>query len=343
VKKFIITLLKVSVSLAIIVFMVWKATSGEANQNAFAKLSSGPIVWPMFAAAVGIYLVAVLLTFVRWWFLVRALDVPLRLGDSIRISFWGYLLNMSPFGIVGGDLGKTLILAHEQPNYRAKALASVMADRVIGLYILFVVVTAAILLTGFANIDNKDIHRICLGTYIITAVSTLGLLAVMGPDISHGKILDAIRRFPKVGHHLANLIEAIRLYNTKPMVMLVSCIMSVGVHCLIALSCYCIACGLPGNRLSLANHFVVIPMSNATGVIPLPFGPFEAVLDMLYQCVPTANGQPIAAGQGLVVAFAYRLVTAMILLFGLPYYFGGSRREISDVMHEAEATPEPDV
>ena len=74
------------------------------------------------------------------------MDVPCRFPDAIRISFWGYLFNLAPLGIVGGDLVKAVMLDHEHPQHRAKALASVLVDRVIGLYILFVVASAAILL-----------------------------------------------------------------------------------------------------------------------------------------------------------------------------------------------------
>jgi len=108
--------------------------------------------------------VAVLLTFVRWWYLVRALDVPCRFADAIRISFWGYLFNLAPLGIVGGDVVKAVMLDHEHPRHRAKAVASVLVDRVIGLYVLFVVASVAILLTGFWRMDVPDIFKICMVT-----------------------------------------------------------------------------------------------------------------------------------------------------------------------------------
>jgi len=37
----------------------------------------------------------------------------------------GYLFNMAPMGIVGGDLLKVVMLAHHQKGGRARALASV--------------------------------------------------------------------------------------------------------------------------------------------------------------------------------------------------------------------------
>ena len=139
VKKLLITLLKVAISAAIIGYLVYDATRGKGHGNVFANLVNQPKHWDMLAAAWASCTVAMLLTFVRWWYLVRALDVPCRFADAMRISFWGYLFNLAPLGIVGGDLVKAVMLDHEHPRHRAKAVASVLVDRVIGLYVLFVV------------------------------------------------------------------------------------------------------------------------------------------------------------------------------------------------------------
>ena len=333
-KKILVTLLKISISAAIIGYLVYDATQSDKHGNVFANLVDQPKRWGLLAAAWASCTVAVLLTFIRWWRLVRALDVPCRFSDAIRIGFWGYLFNLAPLGIVGGDLVKAVMLGHEHPKHRTKALASVLVDRVIGLYMLFVVASAAILLTGFWRIDLGKYWWICPTTFVITIVSTVGLGIVMGPDMTDGRIIRAFGRIPRVGRPLESLINAVRMYNRKPLVLLNSSIMSIGVHTGFAIGCYLIACGLPGNHLSLANHFVAIPLSCATGVIPLPVGPFEIVLEFLYTHVPV-SGPPIAVGQGLVVALVYRLITVLIATLGVFYYLT-NRREMAEVIHEAE-------
>ena len=279
-------------------------------------------------------MLGVLLSFVRWWCLVRALGVPIRLADTIRISFWGYLFNLPPLGIVGGDLVRTVMLGHEHPKYRAKALASVVVDRVIGLYELFLVASAAILVTGFWRINVAYIDTICLSTFTVTVIGTVGLGVVMGPEKTVGPAVRACGRIPRVGHPLESLIDAVRMYRNMPRVMIVSLLITVGVHCSLAVGCYLIACGLPGNHLSLAQHFVVIPLSAAMQVIPFPLGPAEFALDYLYAAVPVA-GPPIAKGQGLVVVLAYRVAMILIAATGVFYYFS-NRREMAEVIHEAE-------
>ncbi len=341
-RRLLITLLKTALSVAILGYLVWNSTRGTKNVNVFANLCNQPKNWTILAAAWACCTAAVLVTFVRWWYLVRALDVPCRFGDAMRIGFWGYLFNLAPLGIVAGDLVKAVMLDHEHPGHRAKALASVLVDRILGLYVLFVVATAAILLTGFWRFDDpltlwgfKLTFPVCKLTFFLTAASTVGLGVLLGPDFSDGGSIRLLGRIPRVGRPLESLIVAVRMYRRKPLVLTLSSLATVGVHSLFAVGCWLIACGLPGGHLSLGQHFVVMPLASAMGVVPLAMGPLEFVLDLLYARVSAVEGLAIIKGQGFVVALAYRLITVLTAALGIPYYFG-NRREMSEVIHEAE-------
>lgn len=334
-KKLLITLLKIGISAAILGYLVWNSTCGEKNVNVFANLRDQPKDWPLLGAAWLCCTGAVLLTFIRWWYLARALEIPLRFRDAIRISFWGYLFNLAPLGIVAGDLVKTIMLDHEHPGYRARALASVLVDRVLGLWVLFLVATSAIFLTGFWHISDPVIWWTCKVTFLVTAVGTVALGVLLAPDLAGGRLLKTLGRIPRVGPPLESLIVAVRMYRQKPLVLTLSSVATIGVHSLFATGCWLIACGLPSNNhLSLAEHFVVMPLGSAMGVIPLAMGPMEAVVDVLYVHVPVV-GPAIAPGQGFVVVLVYRLLTVLTAALGVRYYFG-NRREMAEVIHEAE-------
>lgn len=336
-KRLLITLLKVAISTAIIGYLVYDTTQSKEHGNVFANLLHQPKRWDILAAAWASCTVATLLTFVRWWCLVGALDVPCRFSNALRISFWGYLFNLAPLGIVGGDLVKVVMLDHEHPQNRAKALASVVVDRVIGLYILFLVASVAILLTQFWRMDIPDIHKICLVTFGLAVAGTVGLAVVLGPEAMVTRAIRTVGRIPFVGQPLESLIHAVRMYKRKPRVLILASLMTVGVHGLFAVGCYLIACGLFNDHmsnLSLARHFVVMPLSAAMQVIPVPIGPTELAMTYLYPSVWIA-GPIITKGQGFVVALAYRLITLLIAALGVFYYFA-NRREMAEVIHEAE-------
>jgi hypothetical protein len=228
-----------------------------------------------------------------------------------------------------------VMLAHEQPRHRAKAAASVVVDRVVGLYLLFVVAAAAIFLTGFWNIPAPEMHYIARIALVLTAVGTLGIALMFLPGEAMERLTQMLGRLPRVGLALESLCDAVRMYRRMPRVLAVSSAMSVGVHCLFAASIYLIARGLLADQISLGSHYVIVPLSNATGVLPLLMGPFEFVLEFLYTHLPLAAGVAVPLGQGLVVALCYRLITVMIAAMGA-YYYLGNRAEVTQAMHESQ-------
>ena len=328
-KKLLITLLKIALSVGILGYLVWDARRNEA----FSALWQQPKNWGVLAGALAACSLAVILTLVRWCYLVRALGLPLSMRDALRIGFLGYLFNLAPMGIVGGDLVKGVMLARHQKGRYAEALASVFVDRFIGLYTLFVVASAAIVLSGFWNI--AEVRWICDATLLITGVATVAVVLLLLPDRSEGRSTRWIGRIPYVGSPLLRIIDAVQLYRRRLPVLAGSAAMSVAVHSLFTLGVFFIASGLYGRVPALGMHFVLSPLSAATGVLPLPMGPFEFVLDRLYLYVPVVGGGVMGPGQGLVVALGYRLITVLIAGVGICYYLG-SRQELAQALHEAE-------
>jgi hypothetical protein len=334
VRNLLLTALKFGVSTAILAYVVWNAVQARPHgENVFANLLRQPKHWGMLAGAWAFCFSAVMLTFVRWWYLVRAIDIPMPLPSGMRISFLGYLFNLAPMGIVGGDVLKAVMLAHEYPRHRARSVASVMVDRLVGLYMLFVVAVVAILATGFWKLPNATVQWTCHLTFAVTGAATLGIALLMIPGMPVGGLADLLGRIPRIGRVLKSLIDAVWTYRSRPGVLLVAAVTSAGVHSLFATGVYLIARGLPGDVLSLATHFVVSPLSAATGVLPLPMGPFEFVLDFLYTQVPGEAAIP--PGQGLLVALGYRLICILTAMIGVCYYLT-SRTEVAEVMHEAD-------
>ncbi len=334
VKKSLLLLVKIGIPIALIVYLVFEAKENQA----FADLRDNQKNWAILSAAAASCSAAVLLTFIRWYYLVRALDVPCRFREVLRISMMGYLFNLAPMGIVGGDVLKAVLLGRRYKNARAKSFASMIVDRLLGLYLLFVVATVAILFTGFLHFDHPQIRFICRLTIWLTVAGTLGIAVLFALAAANGRISALLKTKPLWGEPLEKLVSATAMYYRKPGVLIASSIMSIGVHSLFTLGVFFIAVGLFGDLLpeplSLKSHFVVAPLSAATGVIPFCFGPFETLLSYLYQWVGGTNN---ALAQGLVVALGYRIITVLIALVGLLYYFG-SKGEVARAMHDQTET-----
>jgi uncharacterized membrane protein YbhN (UPF0104 family) len=330
-KKTIITLLKIGVSVAILAYLVRDAQQNEAFSNLMARSKN----WLVLCLALVACSSAVLLTLVRWHYLVRALDIPFTRKEALRLGFLGYLFNLAPMGIVGGDLLKAVMLARHQRNRQPEAVASVGVDRLIGLYMLFVVASVAILATRYWDSPHTTIQLLCRAVLCLTGIGTGIIVLVLLPGVTHTWLTRHLVRIPYVGRGAWRLVDAVWMYRRKHVVLILSALISAAVHSLFTVGVYLIAMGLYDPVPSLRMHFVFSPLSAATGVLPLPVGPFEYVLDRLYLYAPMAGGAKMIAGQGLVVALGYRLITVLIAAVGICYYLA-SRQEVAGVLQDVE-------
>ncbi len=324
-KKLLVTLLKFGVSAALLAYLVREA----AANRAFQTLRDQPKDWTAFAAAWLLCFVAVVLGIVRWYFLVRALELPFRLRDAFRLGFLGYLLNFVSLGNVGGDLFKAVFIAREQHGRRAEAVATVVVDRVIGLYVLFVVATVAIFWTGLWESEVREIQVVCRATLLCTAAGAAGIVVLLWPGFTHGVVSRWLSELPRVGPIFERLLSAVRMYRRKPAVLVLAAGLTVGVHVLTALGVYLVARALPGAAPTLGEHFVVVPLAMVAGALPLPLsglGAFEGALDFLYRYAGAAG---VTKGQGLLVAFGYRVVTLAIAMVGVGIWLASQRESKS--------------
>lgn len=324
-------MLKVGVSLAILGFLVREAWRNQVFEDLMRESKD----WRFLLVAVVSCSTAVSLTIVRWGYLVRALGIPFPTRDAFRLGMLGYLFNLAPMGIVGGDLLKAVMLAWEHKGNHAKAVASVVVDRLIGLYLLFVFASGAILLTGAQRLPVEMLADVCQWTLILTVVGAMGFGLMFSPWLTEGRFARYLGRLPKIGPYIEQTSEALRMYRQKPFTLFSAAAMSLAVHGLFATGVYCISRGLLREHQPLSVHYVIMPLAAVTGVLPLPLGPFEWVLDQCYKSIPLASGRLIVAGKGLLVALCYRCITLLIAGVGIGYYLT-SRREMAEVMQEAE-------
>ena len=93
---------------------------------------------------------SILITFVRWYILVRAQDLPFSMANAMRLGSIGMYWNTFLPGSIGGDIIKAAFLAREQSR-RTAAVATILFDRVVGLCGLFWLIT---LLGSVSELDR---------------------------------------------------------------------------------------------------------------------------------------------------------------------------------------------
>ena len=332
-KKLLFKYWTLGLSLAIIAYVVWDVL--RKNPDTFDRLASEQKDWPLLGLAWLCILCGVVTTFVRWYFLVRAVGIPFRLRDAFRLGFLGYMLNFVSLGSVGGDLFKAVFIAHEKPGRRVQAASTVIVDRVIGLFGLLVVGSIAVgvmAVTDVQLVTTPEFETLKKATLIATAVSAVVGVVAFLRWFSAGPHVERLSRTPKIGEFIADAFRAMQVYRRCRRAVAGALLITLLVHFFNVTGFYLIARSLPGHLPELAGHFVIIPLALVAGALPLPMaglGVFELAMDKLYLAAASEKGR------GLVVAIAYRVITILIASVGVGFYLG-SRREVAKVLHEAE-------
>jgi uncharacterized protein (TIRG00374 family) len=336
-KRLAITILKYAISLGILAWLFWRAASDEAT---FATLRNQPKNWSLLLAGLIVFWAALTSTIMRWWMLVRALKMPFTLAEALRLGYMSFLFTFLTLGVVGGDLVKAIFLARKQHGRRTEAVATIVIDRLIGLYALFVVASIGILSTDLSNISVRDpaqlaaVRTLCWVTVGLAIAGTIGIIVVALPTFGTSPLWEALQRVPRLGPIVERVTTAIKIYRNRPGLMGGIGVMSLATHCLFVLSVYAVARGLYTETPTLGMHFVVVPIAMVANTLPLPggIGAFEASLDFLYAGVSPPGAPP---QQGFVVALGYRFCTLLVALIGVVFYLT-RRREVSQLIRAAQ-------
>lgn len=223
-------LLKYSLGLGLLAYVIirnWEPSNGSPG---LAGALARPIqLVPLILAALAL-LASSLLTFVRWYVLVRAQDLPFTLSNSIRIGMIGFFFNTFLPGSIGGDLVKAVAIARTQSR-RAVAVSTVLVDRAVGLWGLVWLVA---LLGGTFWLANDPVlaasaglRTIVRSAWLIGGV-TVGAWILLGvlPERRSQRFARRLTRLPKVGHAFAEFWRAVWLYRTQPRAIVIAMLLS---------------------------------------------------------------------------------------------------------------------
>jgi len=336
-KKRLFHLAKIVVPLAILAWLVagllLEKPDSPGDPTTLDILRSRPVRWEWLLAGFVCVSTAICITFVRWWLLVRTLGISLSLAEAFRLGFLGFAMNFVSAGTVGGDLFKAIFLAHDRKGKRPEAVATVIVDRMIGLYALLVVTAGA---TFFiAGRTTGPLVTISRAAVIGSLIGGIAIMLLLVPGFSNGRITAGLTRLPKIGTTIERLLSGIRMYRNRPGVLTLIALTSLGVHALFSLGLYFTSVSLFEITPTFYEHLVIVPVSMLAGALPISpngLGTFELAMKYLYTNIAV---EKMPDDQGTVIALLYRLFTIVLSAIGLVYYLA-SRREVAEVIHEAE-------
>ncbi|GHT11649.1 hypothetical protein FACS1894170_05500 [Planctomycetales bacterium] len=281
-----------------------------------------PKRWDFLAGAFFIHVLAAAVTFVRWRWLVRTFNMQCSHFDAQRLGFLGIFINLTPLGIVGGDGAKAFLLGQKNPEHRSQAVASVIVDRLLGLYVLFLYGTATVLLTGIAFRPELLAKTASYTVFACTAIGTLGIISIFTPLFTSGHFENYLQKLPYIGAPLAKLSLAMLMYRFRKRCLLKAAAASFLVHLLASVSMYLTARSFFGTVPNFLDHLMLYSVLQLVLMIPAA-GPFELVFEEMYHQL-----FGMYAGTGLIVALGIRVITTLVCCVGGIFAFDGTLKTI---------------
>jgi glycosyltransferase 2 family protein len=322
--------------LALVLFMNWGTPGSNGLGDVWRRhvLEGQPVHWNYLLPGFAIYTIAVFITLLRWYLLVRAQDLQVSLPESLRLGLIGCYYNAFLPGSVGGDIVKAAALARGQER-RTVAVATVLMDRVLGLWALAWIAAmfgSVFWLLGSYDGKTEALSKgIVLGAWVIVGVS-LAVWVVMGllPDARATRFAGRLERLPKVGGMAAEMWRAVWLYRRRQMSVCGMMVLSWVSHIGFVTAFYCSAVSLydgsPETPVpTLAQHFLIYPLGAviaAAALLPGGIGVGEAGFGGLYKlflCAPQ---------NGALAMLVTRLMAWTFGLTGFAFYRWQVRRQV---------------
>lgn len=234
-----------------------------------------------FAATVALLVAGQVMSAFRWQLLamVAGLGGPFR--EYLAYYFTGMFTNVFVPGLIGGDALRALYLGRRHGRI-GEAVASVIADRGIGLVALF-------WLAAGCALAVRGVH---LPPSLLRAVVGVGFASLAAFAAAPFVALPASRIPGKIGAFVAPVLP----YLQRPLAMLPAIALSLALQASLSGCQYLLALGL-GLKIPLVTFMLIVPIANVAASLPLTvngLGLREAAYVVLFAMAGVAKQDAIA-------------------------------------------------
>jgi uncharacterized protein (TIRG00374 family) len=297
----------------------------------------------LLIAAVCVMPLTFMFTTLRWHQLLRVLGIWIPLRRAFVLNMVGSFYNSFMPGSTGGDVLKAYYAAKQVPTRRTAAVMSVIVDRAIGLIALVILGGVMAAIQYATSPDRSDpVAQRCLQVAIGAVVILTGVLGfsivVYWRGLREKLGFYALVARAPMQTHVQKVIEVVRLYRQRPLLIFGALMITFPVHLTVIVSAM-----LAGNAFDLpiptGYYFIVVPVVVLVGALPLSpqgVGVMEAFAFIL------TRSQGATVNQALALTMSIRL-TAMVwnLLGGLFVLRGGYHTPTDKEQSELESDVGP--
>ena len=265
--------LKFTIVAAIFIFLY---TTGQLEPARLRQVCIRP---EMFATAAVLIFLGTLISVERWRVLLRAQNVYLSFGMAVKLCFVGFYFSTAIPGAVSGDIVKAYYLAKGKEQ-KAMLVMSVILDRFLGMYTIFLTATLAILVAitqtkvfGQQGIWTQPLVK-ALGAFTCISFFLITLMGIvfMNQRLRRSRFVEYILTKVPFRKTVTNVYNAIHDYgqNRKTVfnVILLSMLSQVFIYAGIFFFCMLLKIEMS----TPVNYMIVLPLCLLINAIPLAPG-----------------------------------------------------------------------
>lgn len=317
-KSYFVSLIKWSVSITIVSCLALVAS----NDNAFSDILTHPKHWGYLTSAVLAALVVLVLSAVRWYILLRAARLNITISEVMAIYFLSHFSSYVALGTVGGDVVRAAFAARGSRLRKSTLVASVIVDRVIGMYSLCISASFALIVRAIRQekLDHLT-SAVVLPTLLLTVLFTFVAILPSRVQIRRLGLLrrSTLGRVSLLRWCVRSLNRNVNLCKRSKYAVVAAVALSLVTNGISVLTVFLIASGVPGESPPLSAHFAIVPIAQLSAAVPLPagLGGMEAAFELLYRDSLSSAEQH---GRGLAVAVTLRSIGILLALPAIPIY-----------------------
>lgn len=332
-KRLGVTLIRAAVTAGILSYLAMHLRGSSALST--VVWSAETFAW---LGVAGLLLVAALFgTIVRWHGLVRAADLTLSFAEAFRLCAAAYFFSFISLGGAAGDVWRIVYVSRGRRADAPRAVASIVIDRILGLYTLLLVASLAVVSARSWAGPVAELRILSQAILVVFAAATCGLLTIWRISNRASEVL-RFRPERSLAAVVIRFVEAFTVFRrhggTVATAMAVSCCC----HTAVITAIFLVARSFDAPCPTFGQHVLIVPTAAVAGSLPLPLnglGALEATLDFLY--VGLGPRGAIAPGHGFLVGLTYRAITMMIAAAAGIFWAVSGRRRSANQMCEANA------
>ena len=303
--------------------LVYLVQSGRLNFEKLMLFKDAPEILAMMIGV--LVLVVVPMATFRWWLLLRAIGVQVKPKQIFILTWIGNFFNTTLPGAVTGDVVKGYyVIKAQQEEGRTRAFMTLLIDRFVGLFGLIVMAFLALVLNLELILSQERLHSLAwMITVLFGGTVVFYTIALFSFKEGRDPFIRLFQRLPATKISL-KVYSAFKSYQHQKTTLLLTLLLAVGIHTIIALLFFQVAQLMGIEEMDLATQFFLMPIGLITVAIPLAPGGIgigHAAFESLYQLAGFSGGADI---------FNLFIIVQLgvFLLGGIPYFLYSSKYKI---------------